>query len=111
MSDMPSRFVLRNRSHSESLALQPCRNLRFPAGPVLRRMQELTTDNRSKTFSFRLSLCSKCTRKLPGKGLEHYDAYLNAAKREDGQYKALADRLKRKPPEQEATKTEKRKKA
>jgi hypothetical protein len=45
------------------------------------------------------------------KPLEHYDAYLVAAKREDGLYKALAERLQRKPPEQETTKAEKRKKA
>lgn len=46
------------------------------------------------------------------KALDHYDAYLKAARREDSAYKALADRLQKKPPEQEtATKTEKRKKA
>jgi hypothetical protein len=45
------------------------------------------------------------------KALEHYHAYLVAMKREDGQYEAFAERLQRKPPEQEATKVEKRKKA
>jgi hypothetical protein len=45
------------------------------------------------------------------KALEHYNAYLIAMKREDGQYKALAEKLQRKPPEQETTKAEKRKKA
>jgi hypothetical protein len=46
------------------------------------------------------------------KALEHFDAYLKATHREDGAYKALAERLQRKPVEQEATKaTEKRKKA
>jgi hypothetical protein len=45
------------------------------------------------------------------KALEHYHAYLVAAKREDRAYKELADRLKRKPAEQETTKAEKRKKA
>lgn len=45
------------------------------------------------------------------KALEHYHAYLVAMKREDGQYKALAERLQRKPPEQETKKAEKRKKA
>jgi len=46
------------------------------------------------------------------KALEHYDAYLKATRREDGAYKALADRLQRKPVQPETTKTtEKRKKA
>ena len=45
------------------------------------------------------------------KALEHYHAYLIAAKREDRAYQELADRLKRKPAEQETTKIEKRKKA
>ena len=45
------------------------------------------------------------------KALEHYDAYLKAARREDGQYKALADRLKRKPPEPEVIQKNRRKKA
>jgi hypothetical protein len=45
------------------------------------------------------------------KALEHYHAYLVASRREDGAYKALAERLQRKPPEQETTKSEKRKKA
>jgi hypothetical protein len=45
------------------------------------------------------------------KALEHYHAYLTAMKREDDQYKALAEKLQRKPPEQETTKAEKRKKA
>ncbi len=46
------------------------------------------------------------------KALEHYHSYLVATKREDGQYKALAERLQRKPPEQEVSQTkEKRKKA
>lgn len=46
------------------------------------------------------------------RALEHYDAYLKAAKREDKAYQELAARLKRKPVEQETTRvTEKRKKA
>lgn len=46
------------------------------------------------------------------KVLEHYDAYLMAAKREVRAYRELAERLKRKPPEQEVSQTkEKRKKA
>jgi uncharacterized protein (DUF2236 family) len=45
------------------------------------------------------------------KALEHYHSYLVGTRREDGQYKALADKLQRKPPEPEVTKTEKRKKA
>ena len=43
--------------------------------------------------------------------LEPYDAYLKAVRREDGQYQALAERLKRKPPEPEVSQKEKRKKA
>jgi hypothetical protein len=35
------------------------------------------------------------------KALEHYHAYLVAAKREDSAYQELADRLKRKAPEPE----------
>jgi hypothetical protein len=42
------------------------------------------------------------------KALEHYHAYLVAVKREDDQYKALADRLQQ---QETATKAEKRKKA
>lgn len=46
------------------------------------------------------------------KALEHYHAYLVAAKREDRAYQELADRLKRKPVEAEIPRgTEKRKKA
>jgi hypothetical protein len=46
------------------------------------------------------------------RALEHYDAYLKAAKREDSAYRELAERLRRKPVEQEPTRvTEKRKKA
>jgi hypothetical protein len=47
------------------------------------------------------------------RALQHYAAYLIAAKREDGQYKALAERLQRKPPEQETRQPmkEKRKRA
>jgi len=46
------------------------------------------------------------------KALDHYDSYLVATRREDGAYKALADRLQRKGPEKEEGKaTEKRKKA
>jgi hypothetical protein len=45
------------------------------------------------------------------KSLEHYDAYLKAARREDSQYKALAERLQRKSPEPEVISKEKRKKA
>ena len=45
------------------------------------------------------------------KALEHYDAYLKATRREDGQYKTLAERLKRKPPGPEIGQKEKRKKA
>jgi hypothetical protein len=45
------------------------------------------------------------------RALDHYHAYLVATKREDKAYKELADRLQRRPPEQEATKAEKRKKA
>ena len=48
---------------------------------------------------------------LIGKALEHYDAYLKAVRREDGQYKALAERLKRKPPEPEVSQKDRRKKA
>jgi hypothetical protein len=49
---------------------------------------------------------------LAVKALEHYHAYLVAAKREDSAYKALADRLQKKPPEQEVSRPrEKRKKA
>jgi hypothetical protein len=44
------------------------------------------------------------------KALERFDACLKATRWEDGAHKALAERLQRKPPEQEtATKTEKRK--
>lgn len=35
------------------------------------------------------------------RALEHYDAYLIAAKREDKAYRDLAEGLKRKPPEPE----------
>jgi hypothetical protein len=45
------------------------------------------------------------------RALDHYHAYLVAAKREDKAYKDLADRLQRRPPERETTKAEKRKKA
>jgi len=49
---------------------------------------------------------------LAVKALEHYDAYLTATRRNDGQYKALAERLQRKPPEREIRQTAtKRKKA
>ena len=50
---------------------------------------------------------------LAVRALEHYHAYLVATKREDSAYKALAERLQRKPPEPETTSkaTEKRKKA
>ena len=45
------------------------------------------------------------------KALEHYHAYLVAAKREDRAYRELAERLKRKPPEQAPLETaEKRRK-
>jgi hypothetical protein len=40
---------------------------------------------------------------LAVKALEHYDAYPTATRREHGQYKALAERRQRKPPEQETT--------
>lgn len=36
---------------------------------------------------------------LAVKAVEHYDAYLKVSRREDGAYKALAERLKRKPVE------------
>jgi hypothetical protein len=39
------------------------------------------------------------------KALEHYHAYLVATKREDGAYKALAEKLERKPPVQETSQT------
>ncbi len=45
------------------------------------------------------------------KALEHYDAYLRAARREDGTYRDLPERLKRKSVELEVTNIEKRKKA
>jgi hypothetical protein len=47
------------------------------------------------------------------RALEHYDAYLIAAKREDKAYRELAERLKRKPPEPEVSQVPatKRKKA
>ena len=45
------------------------------------------------------------------RALEHYHAYLRASRREDVAYKALAERLQRKPPEQETTAKDKRKKA
>ena len=45
------------------------------------------------------------------KALEHYHAYLVAAKREDSTYQKLAERLTRKPPEPEVSQKEKRKKA
>jgi hypothetical protein len=45
------------------------------------------------------------------KALEHYDAYLKVARREDSAYQALADRLKRKAPEPEVTQAKNRKKA
>jgi hypothetical protein len=46
------------------------------------------------------------------KALLHFDAYLIASRREDGAYKALADRLQRKPPvSEESQTTVKRKKA
>jgi hypothetical protein len=46
------------------------------------------------------------------RALEHYHAYLIAAKREDRAYQDLAERLKRKPPEQAIIRAnEKRKKA
>ena len=45
------------------------------------------------------------------KALEHYHAYLVAAKREDSTYQNLAERLKRKPPEPEVSHEKKRKKA
>ena len=45
------------------------------------------------------------------RALDHYHAYLVATKREDKAYKELADRLQRRPPEQETTMAEKRKKA
>jgi hypothetical protein len=45
------------------------------------------------------------------RALDHYHAYLVASRREDRAYKDLADRLQRRPPEQETTKAEKRKKA
>ncbi len=37
------------------------------------------------------------------RALQHYDAYLTATRREDGRFKALAERLQRKPPEQEVS--------
>jgi hypothetical protein len=43
---------------------------------------------------------------LAVKALEHYHAYLVATSREDGQYQALADSLKRKGVERESTITE-----
>jgi hypothetical protein len=46
------------------------------------------------------------------RALEHYHAYLIAAKREDRAYQDLAERLKRKPPEPAIIQAkEKRKKA
>lgn len=46
------------------------------------------------------------------RALEHYHAYLIAAKREDRAYQELAERLKRKPPERAVSQAkEKRKKA
>jgi hypothetical protein len=45
------------------------------------------------------------------KALEHYHSYLIATKREDGEYKAVAERLQRKPPEAEVISKDKRKKA
>jgi hypothetical protein len=63
MSDMLLRLMLPNSSHSGSLAFQPWWNLRFSAGPVLRRAPELTTDNRAIAFSFRVCFCSKVYQK------------------------------------------------
>jgi hypothetical protein len=37
------------------------------------------------------------------KALQHYDACLRAAKREDGAYNDLAERLQRKPPVKEVS--------
>jgi hypothetical protein len=49
---------------------------------------------------------------LAAKAVEHYGACLKTARREDGAYKALAERLRRKQPEAETTEaTEKGKKA
>jgi hypothetical protein len=48
---------------------------------------------------------------LAVKALEHYDAHLKAARRDDSAYQALADRLKRKAPEPEVTQAKNRKKA
>jgi hypothetical protein len=45
------------------------------------------------------------------RALDHYHAYLVATRREDRAYKDLADRLQRRPAEQETTKVEKGKKA
>jgi hypothetical protein len=45
------------------------------------------------------------------RAVEHFSAYLIASRRKDSAYQALADRLKRKPADQETTTTEKRKKA
>jgi len=47
------------------------------------------------------------------RALEHYDAYLIAAKRDDKAYRELAERLKRKPPAPEVSQVPatKRKKA
>jgi len=44
------------------------------------------------------------------RALEHFHAFLVATKREDGQYKELADRLQRKLPDAETTTTQKKKK-
>ena len=44
------------------------------------------------------------------KALEHYRAYLVATKREDGAYKALAERLQKKGPERETTEATAKKK-
>jgi hypothetical protein len=44
------------------------------------------------------------------RALEHYHAYLIAMKREDSAYQELADRLKRKGPNQEVVPLAKRKK-
>jgi hypothetical protein len=49
---------------------------------------------------------------LAVKALEHYSAYLVAARREDGRFQELADRLKRKQPDSEGeTAATKKKKA
>jgi hypothetical protein len=45
------------------------------------------------------------------RALDHYHAYLVATKREDKAYNDLADRLQRRPPEQETTKAEQPKKS